>query len=323
MKKLDYNKIICVIGLILITAFCVVIVIDYNNFDEFKNPKLFYTIILKRIIQLWLPGLVLVYLYNANTSLKEINFLIKNEKIPKSFNGYKIAHISDVHNTNSKRLKKSIVQILKKNEPDIIVITGDLIDSRRTNINNAKDFLKSIVSVATVYYVLGNHESRLVDVQKLIKEVQSVGVNILRNMSKNIQKEGTNIELLGLDDPGFFITLENKEEIERKTNEALKTIVRESGNFRMLLTHRPELIDIYSKYSFDLVFTGHAHGGQIRILGIGGLIAPGQGMFPKYTKGIYSVDNTKLVVSRGIGNSKFPFRINNRPEIIFVTLENK
>lgn len=323
MKKLDYNKIMCVIGHILITAFCMVIVIDYTNFDAFNNSKLFYTIILKRVIQLWLPGVILIYLYNANTNLKETNYLIKNKKLPKIFNGYKIAHISDFHNTNSKRLKKSIVQALKNNKPDIIVITGDLIDSRRTNFNTAKEFLESIVSIAPVYYVLGNHESRLRDAQNLIHVVQSTGANVLRNISVNIQKEVENILLIGLDDPGFFIQHESKEEIAKKTDKAIEKIVKASDNYRILLTHRPELIDIYSKYGFNLVFTGHAHGGQIRVPGVGGVIAPGQGIFPKYTKGIYNVGNTKLVVSRGIGNSKFPFRINNRPEIIFVNLENK
>ena len=322
MKNLDYNKIMCVVGIILITTFCVVIITEYTTFYTFNNSSLFYKTIIMRSIQLWLPGVILIYLYNANTNLKETNYLIKSEKLPKVFTGYKIAHISDFHNTNSKRIKQNIVKALKKNNPDIIVITGDLIDSRRTNINTAKAFLKDIIGIAPVYYVLGNHESRLSDVQKLINEAQSTGVNVLRNVSVYIQKDGETIDLTGLDDPGFFIKLENKCEVKKKTDKALETIVKASDNYTILLTHRPELMDIYSKHSFDLVFTGHAHGGQIRVPGIGGVIAPGQGMFPKYTKGIYNTDNTKMVVSRGIGNSKFPFRINNRPEIIFITLEN-
>jgi predicted MPP superfamily phosphohydrolase len=93
-------------------------------------------------------------------------------------------------------------------------------------------------------------------------------------------------------------------------------------NFKILLSHRPELFDLYSENSMDLVFTGHAHGGQIRIPFIGGLIAPDQGIFPKYSSGSYSKDSTTMFVSRGLGNSIFPVRIFNRPEIVVVTLRN-
>lgn len=204
MKKIDYNKIMCVIGIILIIAFCVVLIIEYKKYNAFNNSLPFYIIILLRISQLWLPGIILVYLYNQNTNLKETEYLIKSEKLPKCFNGYNIAHISDFHNTNSKRIKKSIVKLLSKNGPDIIVITGDLIDSRRTNINTVTKFLKSILAIAPVYYVLGNHESRINEVKKLIEEVQNVGTKVIRNTSVKIQKCGTNIELIGLDDPRIF-----------------------------------------------------------------------------------------------------------------------
>lgn len=122
---------------------------------------------------------------------------------------------------------------------------------------------------------------------------------------------------------GFFVPIESKNEIEQKTDKALETIIKDNGGFRILLTHRPELLNVYSKYDLDLVFTGHAHGGQVRLPIIGGMFAPGQGVHPKYTKGVYKEGMTQMVLSRGIGNSKFPFRINNRPEIIFVTLERE
>ena len=105
MKNLDYNKIMCVIGVLLITAFCVVLLIDYNSYDIFNNSSPFYVIILSRAIELWLPGTILIYLYNENTNLKETEYIVESDKLPKGFNGYKIAHISDFHNTNSKRIK--------------------------------------------------------------------------------------------------------------------------------------------------------------------------------------------------------------------------
>lgn len=320
MKNLDHNKIMCVIGIVLITAFCALLIIDYINYDIFNSAP-FSATILMRAIEFWLPGAILIYLYSQNTNLKETELLVKNDKLPKSFNGYKIAHISDFHNTNSKRIKTKIIEVLNKNKPDIIVITGDLIDSRRTNVVNAKEFLKSIVSIATVYYVLGNHESRLYDVENLIDVAQSVGANVLRNVSVKLEKQGEKIELLGIDDAAFCAPLENNYEITHKTNHMLETLKKDNNNFKILLVHRPELFEIYSKYNFDLVLTGHAHGGQIRLPLIGGLIAPGQGLFPKYTNGLYKLNNTQMIVSRGIGNSKFPFRINNRPEIIIATLK--
>lgn len=322
MRNLDYNKIMCVIGILLTIAFCIVLIIDYNSYDIF-NFAPFYAIVLVRTLEFWLPGGILIYLYNQNTNLKETKYLVESDKLPKSFSGYKIAHISDIHNTNSRRIKAKVLETLKSNKPDIIVITGDLIDSRRTNILNAKELLKSIVDISPVYYVLGNHESRLCDIQNLINEVQSIGVTVLRNISAKIEKQGEFIELLGIDDPASYIPLESKCEIMQKTDNVLKSIVKDSDNFKILLIHRPELLEIYAKYNFDLVFTGHAHGGQIRLPLIGGVIAPGQGIFPKYTKGIYKEGKTQMILSRGIGNSKFPFRINNRPEVIITTLTGK
>lgn len=322
MRNLDYNKIMCVVGILFIIAFCIVLIIDYNSYSIFNSTP-FSVTILVRTVEFWLPGAILIYLYNQNTNLKDTKYTVVSNKLPQAFNGYKIAHISDFHNTNSKRIKTKIKEALNKNKADIIVITGDLIDSRRTNILNAKEFLKDIVNIAPVYYVLGNHESRLRDIQNLINEAQAVGVKVLRNVSVKINKDDENIQMLGIDDAAFYIPFENSYEAIDKTENILNLIVKDSNNFKILLAHRPELIDVYSKHELDLVFTGHAHGGQMRLPLIGGIIAPGQGFFPKYTKGVYKGNNTQMVLSRGIGNSKFPFRINNRPEIITVTLKNK
>lgn len=321
MRNLDYNKVMCVIGVLLIVAFCTILVVDYMNYNMFDSQP-FYARILVRILEFWLPGAILVFLYNQNTNLNKTQYFVQSKRLPKSFNGYKIAHISDFHNTNSKRIKCKIIRILNKEKPDIIVITGDLIDSRRANILNAKEFLKSLVNVAPVHYVLGNHESRLYDIQNLINEVKDAGVNVLRNVSLKISTQGETIEILGVDDPGFYAPLENSYEVRRKAENLLNTVVKSNTHFKILLMHRPELLELYSKYNLDIVFAGHAHGGQIRLPFVGGIVAPGQGVFPKYTTGIYKENNTQMVVSRGVGNSKFPFRINNRPEIIITTLKS-
>lgn len=319
MRKLDYNKIMCVVGVIFIILFCTFTIRDYMNYDGINDSAPFYVFVIIRIIEFMLPGILFIYLYNQNTYLKESYNIVKSTKLEQNSN-YKIAHISDFHNTNSKRVKASLIQRLKENKPNIIVITGDLIDSRRTNISAVKEFVEKITNIAPVYYVLGNHEARLQNVELVEQAIQKTGVKILRNKVIDLTE---NVELIGLDDPAHYVTIEQKVkgQMEDLVELKLKELIKSNNKFKVLITHRPELIDAYAKYNVDLVFTGHAHGGQIRLPWIGGIFAPGQGYFPKYTKGIYRKKDTRLVVSRGIGNSKFPFRVNNRPELVFVTLE--
>lgn len=323
MKKIDYNKIMFIVAVILIVMFLLFIINDYKQIIYIKNASIVLNkVLIYRMLQFILPSIVLLYLYEQNTYLKNIKIHIQDNKLPKKFN-CKIAQLSDFHNTNSKRLKVKLKNVLEQEKPDIIVITGDLLDARRTNIQTVKQFINMIKHIAPIYYVLGNHEARISNVHELITEVKNEGVHVIRNEVIKLEKAGESIELIGLDDPGFFVTSleENiKEKIDIKLNELINS---DSDKYRILLTHRPELIDTYSKPDIDLIFTGHAHGGQIRIPFLGGIIAPGQGFFPKYTKGLYVKNDTKMIVSCGIGNSKFPFRLNNRPNIIFAILENK
>jgi len=324
MRRLDYNKVMCILGVILIVLFCIFLIKDYMNYDNINNSTNFYIIMLLRIVEFWIPGLLLVCLYNQNTSVKTSEYVVNFKNLPGKFKGYKIAHISDFHNTNSKRIVTGIKESLEKNKPDIIVITGDLIDSRRTNFMTACNFIKIIRHIAPIYYVLGNHESRLENIKVLEDKLKKLNVNILRNEIIELEKEKQKIELLGLDDLAFYVTPEeyyNKELVSKHVEFELEKLVRRNDSFKLLLVHRPELLDIYSNFSVDLIFSGHAHGGQIRLPFVGGIIAPGQGFFPKYTKGIHEMNNTKMLISRGIGNSGFPFRVNNRPELVIVTLD--
>ena len=227
-----------------------------------------------------LLGIILIYLYNENTNLKNKEYEVKSDKLPLNFNGYKLLHISDFHNTNSKRIKTKIIKAISKNNPDIIIITGDLIDSRRTNIYTVKEFLRTIVNFVPVYYVLGNHESRLADVQKLINEVESVGVNVLRNETIDIYVNNEHIKITGLEDPAFYTSCETSDELVAYINNVLKVIENKENNFNVLITHRPEYITQYAQHNYEIVFTGHAHGGQIRLPIFGGVIAPRSRIFP-------------------------------------------
>lgn len=235
---------------------------------------------------------------------------------PEAFSGFKIVQISDLHNAEFGTDNQKLIDILKSEAPDAIVITGDLIDARRTNTEIAESFARRCMEIADCYYVPGNHEARLDGIYDAFESALIAdGVNVLRNGSVRIRKEMNAIRIIGVDDPAFAKASDAMTNLDAAL-EALS-----SDDFTILLAHRPELIDEYSKWEIDLVLSGHAHGGQIRLPGIGGLYAPGQGFFPRYTSGNYTVGDTEMIVSRGIGNSAFPLRVNDRPEVVIVTLK--
>jgi len=262
-----------------------------------------------------------IYLYYENTTLQITKHIVTNNKIPDGFREYKIAHISDFHNTKSEKLTNNLVKNIQKSNPNIIVITGDTIDSRRTRIDIAFNFVKQLVKITDVYYIPGNHESRIEEYEAFKESLLSIGVNILENDTIILTENGESINLLGIKDPAFYYEYSVEDtEIIKKELEELKY---NKELYTILLSHRPEVFDTYVEQDIDLVFTGHAHGGQIRLPLIGGVIAPVQGFFPKFTEGIHKKNNTTMIISRGIGNSLFPFRVNNRPELLIVELKNK
>ena len=249
------------------------------------------------------------FCYWQNNSLVVTNIEYANKKIPQAFNNFKILQISDLHNKEFGDNQSYLVQHTKEISPDIIVITGDLIDGSRTNIDIAIEYVKQAKDIAPTYFVAGNHEEYSKVYNELKKRLEELGVIILDDKRQVIKKHGEKITLLGLKDGTSF------------ANE-IKSLKNKDDKFTILLSHRPEYFNDYSKDNIDLVFSGHAHGGQFRIPFIGGLYAPGQGLFPKYTSGIYEKNNTSMVVSRGLGNSGFPLRLFNRPELVVVTLKN-
>ena len=262
--------------------------------------------------------IVSFWIFRTNTQIKKSHFEIKNEKLASEFDGFKIAHLSDLHNQDC---KGQLIEKIKEEKPDLIAITGDLVDSRRTDIEIALAFIQKASQIAPIYYVPGNHEARLGEDYLLLKEgLRANNVELLENDSRWIEIGQGKIQLLGLKDPDFsdesgmidvqasIIQEELAEHIEKET-------------FNIVLSHRPEHFEEYVDASADLVLTGHAHGGQVRLPFIGGLVAPHQGLFPDYSEGLYSDDTTDMIVSRGLGNSIIPLRINNSPELVIIELE--
>lgn len=252
--------------------------------------------------------LLAVYIAWGNTALERNSYTICSDKVPPAFAGFRIAHISDLHNTEIGEQNIELLKLLRESDPDIIVITGDLVDSYHTDLEIALHFAAEAMKIAPCYYATGNHEARITDYGALRTGLEAVGVTVLENEKIMLEQGGEVIALAGLRDPSFRMRINIPE-------------LTAGEYYTILLSHRPEMFDSYVTYGVDLVFTGHAHGGQFRLPIVGGLLAPNQGWFPQYDAGLYTAGHTNMLVSRGIGNSLFPFRFNNRPEIILVELQ--
>lgn len=257
----------------------------------------------------------------GNTALELNTYTITSEELPDVFDGYRIAHVSDLHNAEMGEGNEKLLAMLRDAEPDIIAITGDLIDSRNTDVEVALAFAEEAVQIAPCYYVTGNHEARIDKYNELIEGLESKGVVHLHNKSVILEQDNESITLIGIRDPSFQADYLFDDEAS-VVDSVLSELMRKANGYTVLLSHRPEMFDVYVSNEVDLVFSGHAHGGQFRLPFIGGLVAPGQGLFPEYDAGLYTEDNTNMIVSRGIGNSILPFRVNNRPEVILIELES-
>ena len=263
---------------------------------------------------------VIVWVAWGNTALVTTELSVKSEKLPAAFDGFRLVQVSDLHNASFGEGNSELLERVEQAQPDCIALTGDLVDSRHTDVDAALSFASEAAKIAPTYYVTGNHEARLEEWEQLLTGLEEAGVTILQNESILLEREGQSIVLAGVEDPSFHDDplLHDTEGVFERNLESLSL---EEGRYTILLSHRPEYFAFYEKLGFDLVLAGHAHGGQFRLPGIGGLWAPGQGLFPEYDAGLYQQGGTAMAVSRGLGNSLFPFRVNNRPEIVAITLQ--
>ena len=285
---------------------------------------MFMKILTKKKIRCVLAAIFLaliVWTAWGNTALERNTYTISSRELPDAFDGYRIAQVSDLHNAEFGDGNQRLLEMLREAEPDMIAITGDLIDSRRTDIAVALAFAKEAVKIAPCCYVSGNHEARVSEYPELKTGLAAAGVTVLDDAQVKIEVSGESITVIGVNDPSFhadYLT-SDAEVMDRKLSE----LSSEDAGFTLLLSHRPELFDTYVAHDMDLVLTGHAHGGQFRLPLIGGLVAPNQGLFPKYDDGLYSEGHTNMIVSRGLGNSIIPVRFNNQPEVVLIELESQ
>lgn len=237
-------------------------------------------------------------------------YQITKANLPKAFNNYKIVLLSDLHRIEFGEKQKDLINIVKNEKPDMITLVGDFIHHIDTNFDNAKNLIDGIKNVAPMYYVNGNHEGCVKDLfSSFEKYLRKSNVNVLLNEKISIVKNNENINIYGLIDPQFKISYED--------------ILQEAKNdktFKILLSHKPDKIKEF--LDFDIVLSGHTHGGQYVFPIIKVLYIPQQRIFPKYVSGIYNEGNTTLIIGNGLGTSFLPFRLNCRPQVLVITLKN-
>ena len=282
----------------------------------------------------------LYFVWWQNNDIVVTHYSFASKKVPIGLDGFRIVQISDWHN---KDYGQRLFSHIGTQHPDIIVITGDLIDNRSENIHPTIDLLEQALRLAPVFYVSGNNEEWSNRYKELAAQLTEIGVTVLENeavrvIPQNADGSSVGFNLIGIADPEF---LKNEAGyVEKRKKSLIKEAIEQnmvagenmlaadktpadSGMLHVLLAHRPELLEVYAACNVDLVFSGHAHGGQVRLPFVGGLIAPNQGFFPKYTSGLHVLQNTTMVISRGLGNSIIPLRLFNRPELVVVTLERE
>ncbi len=282
------------------------------------NSKFYMAVILfVLVISIWTVW------QNLTVGITKYDITLKN--LQKNADGMKIVHLSDIHNWDMGLSRKYILQEIESFIPDFIAISGDLVDSRHTDVKTALELVSELSDIAPIYFVTGNHEAFLstVEWQDLKEGLESLGVHILRNDACTLPNF-ENIEIIGMDDPRWSLSKGERyynKELSISSEDVNK--LASDDKFTILLSHRPEYFEAYGKSKADIALCGHVHGGQIRLPFVGGLYGSTQGFFPRYDGGIYRSDDFVMVVSRGIGGSAFPFRFNNQPEVVFIRLNKE
>lgn len=276
---------------------------------------------------------LLLFCSYQNRHLETTYYTYKAEQLGADLEGYRIVQISDLHNVKFGKNNQKLVDRIRECEPDMIVLTGDLVDSNHTNVDRAVQFVDEIVKICPVYYVTGNHEYWLEksEYDELMDGLVSAGVVILDNQVVEISRGDAKFRLVGLDDrslaDGTLEALLSDESIRNNQAEQKEEIAdnEDSGEkeLTVVLAHEPQYLARYAGTGVDLVLSGHAHGGQFRLPFVGGIVAPDQGFPPEYTAGEYYMNGTEMIVSRGLGNSVIPVRLFNYPEIVCVDLVGK
>ena len=216
----------------------------------------------------------------GNTALMVSTISISSSRIPAAFSGFRIAQISDLHNAEFGKNNAELLKLLSESRPDIIVITGDLIDANHTDVGIALGFAQESVRIAPTYYVTGNHEAASPQYDALQDWLEDAGVIVLEDEAISLERGGETIALLGLADPDFTVKGDMFGEVPAMVSTKLKNLIDDESGYTILLSHRPELFETYVDGGIDLVFSGHVHGAVPAAVYRRGGCPPIKGCFP-------------------------------------------
>lgn len=236
--------------------------------------------------------------------------------LPEDFDGLRIVHLSDIHGHEFGQNSAELLEKVREQEPEIIVVTGDLVD-QESQLAMVPALAKGLCAIAPTYYVTGNHEWACCDVRALKSLLRECGVTVLDNHYVILERDGASMVLAGVDDPNGYADQKTPEELYEDIQ------AEQPGLFTLLLAHRNDEFDRYAAAGYDLVLSGHAHGGIVRLPFTDGLLGTNRNFFPTRTAGVYTQGESTLFVSRGLGNNTVPvsgFRLFNRPDLAVVEL---
>lgn len=252
---------------------------------------------------------------DSRDDLEISRYEVKSQKLPESFDGFKIVQLSDLHGAEFGENGMGLVEKVKELEPDIIALTGDFVTDEG-DLAAVEKLAARLVKLCPVYFISGNHEFGSGLAVKVRNILERAGVKYLSNEYLTISRGEDGILLGGVEDPLAYADMLSPDELAQKMNDAAPDA------FKILLGHRNYWMTEYPELPVDLIFCGHAHGGLIRIPGVGGLIGTDRRLFPDFDAGEYNNGRYTLIVSRGLGNSVSIPRIFNRPEIVCVELSS-
>lgn len=257
----------------------------------------------------------------TNTKLSVSSYTLSPVGLPPGFSGWRVVHLSDLHAARFGEDQHRLLEAIEELHPDAVMITGDLIDRRRTHTQQdmqpALTLLDGLAARYPTYRVDGNHEPMSSVGETFRSLAGKTAVHDVTDRTLTLTRRGDRLTLIGIPDVAVF-----DYDYEAWEKHLFELVSPHADSFRLVLSHRPQLFAKYVAADLPLVLSGHAHGGQWRLPLVGALFAPQQGIFPKYTEGVHSSKNTCMVISRGLGNSGFPLRLGNAPDIVQLTFQS-
>ncbi len=254
-------------------------------------------------------------LYDSNYRLVTEEYEVCSEKIPERFDGFRITQLSDIHAAVYGEDNKKLLTLVARTEPDIIAVTGDLIDSDDQGAT-VRPLMAALTEIAPTYYVTGNHEWDSGGIWELFDILEECGVRVLRNGYEVLERDGQRLIIAGVDDPNGPADMKMPEQLAQEIGAAYPE------EYVVLLAHRNDRFPQYAACGYDLVLSGHAHGGIVRLPFTDGLVSPNRELFPTLTSGLYYEGESTAIISRGVGNhTGFP-RVLNNPHIPVAVLKH-